>query len=328
MLTKITGKQKLLFLLLSVFIFPLFLADVYADEGRDRAQNQAINMAQESDDPSALDYRQKLGKPIVVEEEFFTQELDSYVRFMPNTGAKCQSGKVGLVTAASEYNYNIKVFDQLPVQFGVISKYIGIHNSTAVNLPAKLTSASFGMETTLPFFNLDKTYFTIGLAPSFFSDNWRFDSSTFSLVQRYFMIYQPNEKLTLIAGVSYEPGFRPSLDPILGFIYRPNDKLTFNITPSNPEIAYDFNDRWAAFAQGDYLTEQYKVKQGDLKNEVLNYDEIRLGAGLRCAVNKNIKASLACGSVFNRSIRYKESNLGKVALENGFYSEFRLDIMM
>ncbi|MCX5695684.1 MAG: DUF6268 family outer membrane beta-barrel protein [Candidatus Omnitrophica bacterium] len=328
MLIKVTGKRGALFLLLGVFIFSLLLLDVYADEGRERAQEQAIQAAQESDDPSALDYRQKLGKPIVVEEEFFRQELDSYVRFMPNTGAKCQSGKVGLVTAASEYNYNIKAFDQLPIQFAVISKYIGIHNSTAVQLPAKLTAASFGMETTLPFFNLDKTYLTIGLAPSFFSDNWNFNSSTFSLIQRYFMIYQPNEKLTLIAGVEYSPGFRPALDPIVGFIYRPNDRLTFNITPSNPEIAYDFSKRWTVFAQGDYLSDEYKVKQGDLKNLVLNYNEIRLGAGLRCAINKNIKASLACGSVFDRSIKYKENNLGKVALDNGFYSEFRLDIIM
>lgn len=328
MLIKVTGKAKLLFLLLCVFIFSLLLLNVYADEERSRAQEQAIKEAERTVDISSINYRQKLDKPIVVEEEYFPQELDTYVRFMPSAGAESQSGKVGLVASASEYNYQIKAFDKLPIEFAVISKYIGINNSTAVKLPAKLTSVSFGAEATLPFFNFDKTYFTIGLAPSFLSDNWNFRSEAFSLLQRYFMIYQPNEKWTFVAGVNYSPGFRPSLNPILGFIYKPNDRLTFNLTPNNPEISYDLNNRWTVFAQGDNTSDEYKVKQGDLKNVVLKYDEMRLGAGLRCAVNKHIKASLSTGSVFNRTIRYKENNLGKVALNNGFYSEFRLDIVM
>ena len=323
---KVTGKIKL-FLLLCAFILPLFLLDVCADEERSQVEEKAIKGAK-TEDITSLDYRQKLGQPIVIQEEYFPHELDTYVRFMPSTGSESQSGRVGLITSASEYNYQIKAFDKLPIEFAVISKYIGINNSTAVKLPAKLTATSFGAEATLPFFNFDKTYFTIGLAPSFFSDNWNFNSSTFSLAQRYFLIYQPNEKLTFVGGVTYIPGFRPSIDPIIGFIYKPNDRLTFNLTPNNPEISYDLNSRWTIFAQGDDTSEEYKVKQGDLKNLVLKYDEMRLGGGLRCSVNKHIKASLSVGSVFNRTIRYKENNLGKVALDNGFYSEFRFDIVM
>jgi len=328
MLTKATGILKLLSLVLVVFISSLFLIDVYADEGRDQAQEQAINGAQESTDLSASSYRQKLGKPVVVEEEHYAQELDTYARFMPPTGSDSQSGKIGLITAASEYSYQMKAFGKLPVEFALGTKYIGINNSTVVKLPAKLTTVAFGVETTLPFFNLDKTYFTIGLAPTFFSDDWRMNSSTFSLVQRYFMIYQPNEKLTLVGGVEYSPGFRPSVSPIVGLIYKPNDRLTFSLIPDNPEISYDLNNKWTAFGQGSYVSEQYKVKQGDLKNVVLNYDEMRLGAGLRCAVNKNIKTSFSAGSVFNRSIEYKQDSLGKVAPNSGFYTEFRVDIVM
>ncbi len=328
MLIKATGSAKLLFLALGVFIFSFFILNVYADEGREQAQVQAINEVQESTDLTSFNYRQQLGKPIVVEEEQFAQELDTYARFMPPTGSDSQSGKIGLITAASEYSYQMKAFDKLPIQFAVGTKYIGINNSTVVKLPAKLTTVAFGAEATLPFFNLDKTYFTIGLAPSFYSDSWRLNSSTFSLEQRYFMIYQANEKLTLVAGAQYSPGFRPSVSPIVGLIYRPNDRLTFNLLPDNPEIDYDLNDKWTAFAQGGYTSEQYKVKQGNLKNVVLNYNEMRLGAGLRCALNKYSKASLSAGSVFNRSIEYKQDSLGKVAPNSGFYTEFRVDIIM
>ncbi|MFA5725808.1 MAG: DUF6268 family outer membrane beta-barrel protein [Candidatus Omnitrophota bacterium] len=309
-----------------VFAFPFILLNAYADGPRDQAQEWAFAKAQESMDFTPKDYRQELGKPVVVEEESYAQELDSRTRFMPSAGAKSQSGSVGLVASAAEYSYQIKAFGKLPVQFAVGSKYIGINNSTNVKLPAQLTAVDFGVQTTLPFFNFNKTYFTIGLAPSFYGDDWNFRSESFHFLQRYFMIYQPTEKLTFVYGVQYSPGFKPAVSPIVGFIYRPNDRLTFNILPDNPEISYALNKKWTVFAEGNWTSDEYKVTQDDLKNTVLNYNEVRAGAGLRCAINKNIESSFSLGGVFNRSIEYRQDSLGKVALNNGFYTEFRLDI--
>lgn len=289
------------------FISTFVLLNAYADEG---AQN----------------YRQELGKKITVEEEYFPRELDAYARFMPLTGAKSQSGKVGLVTSASEYNYKIKAFGKIPVEFGVAAKYIGIDNTTAVKLPGRLTAFGLGLETTLPFFNLNKTYFTIGVTPSFFTDNWNFRSESFHLLQHYFMIYQPNQNLTLICGLDYAPGFKPPVSPIIGVIYKPTDRLTFNLIPANPEISYVLNDQWTVFAQGSYIGDEYKVTQNNLKDVVLNYNEIRAGAGIKYSLNKDIEGSLAAGSVFNRLIEYRQDSLGKVSLKPGFYSEFRLNI--
>lgn len=317
-----------LLLLLCLFVTAPVLLETYADDGRTLAQAQAMELAKYTDSVSAGDYRQELGKAITVQEEYYPQELDTYTRFMPLTGAKSQSGKVGLITAASEYSYQIKAFGELPVQFAVATKYIGIDNSTVVKLPARLTSFGLGVETTLPFFNLDKTYFTIGLMPSFFTDNWNFRSESFHLIQRYFMIYQPNDKLTLILGAEYSPGFKAPVSPVVGLIYKPNDRLAFNFIPPDPEISYDLNDKWTVFAQGGYLSDEYKVAQNSLKNTVLNYDEIRAGAGIRYSPNKHIETSLSVGNVFNRSIEYRQDSLGKVALKSGLYTEFRVNIMM
>ena len=329
MFSKDSGEFKLLFpLLFCSFISVFIISNIYADESKDHKQEMVLTQVQEENTVPSEDYRQRLGEVITVVEEKFTQELDSYVRFMPLAGAKSQSGKVGLVASATEYSYQAKAFDKLPVELAVGSKYIGINNSTAVELPARLTTVSFGLQTILPFFNIDKTYFTIGLAPTFSTDNWNFRTNSFHLAQRYFMIYQPTEKLTVICGAEYLPGFKPAVSPIVGVIYKPNERLAFNLIPDNPEISYELDKRWTVFAQGDYTAEEYRVTQNNLKNVVLNYNEMRLGGGLRCALNKNIKGSLAVGSAFNRSIEYRQDSLGKVALNNGFYSEFRLDIVM
>ena len=309
---------KLVFFYSSVLFFSApFLFTVYAEEADEKTRDISVS--------TAADYRQQLGKIVAVEEEFYHHDLDSYVRYMPSCGADAQSGKVALIESAAEYSYTMKVFDQLPIEFALGTKYIGITNSTAVKLPSVLTSTAFGAETTLPFFNFKKTYFTIGLAPRFNTDNWSISSSAFSLSQRYFFIYQANDKLTFIAGVSITPHENDPLMPILGFIYKPNDRLTFNIIPKQPEISYVLTKKFTLFGQADITMDEYKVTKDDLKNAVLEYNEIHAGAGLRYEVNKYIQSSISLGGIFNRSIKY-QNNFGKVKLDNGMYTEFRVEI--
>ena len=318
---------KELRLLSVVFISVLFfsLDSLHAqDQTRDEAKDAAIQEVLAKDSAGTSNYRQELGKAVVVKEEFFPQEFDSYLRYIAPRGASAQSGKVGIVDSAAEYSYEIKAFGRLPVQFGIGSRYIGIENTTLIKLPAHLTSAVFGVETTLPFFNFDKTYLTMGIAPSFFSDNWNFRSASFSLIQRYFLIYQPNEKWVFVCGAEYSLRFREPVSPILGFIYKPNDRLTFSIIPESPEISYLLSDKLAVFIQGSSTSNEYRVTKDNLKNVVLNYNEMHLGAGIRYKWNKHITGSFSAGGMFNRSIEYRQDNLGKVVVEDGFYTEFRL----
>ncbi|MFA4854598.1 MAG: DUF6268 family outer membrane beta-barrel protein [Candidatus Omnitrophota bacterium] len=284
--------------------------------------------AQVVNSPPAGGYRQVLEEVVVKEEEYFPQELDSYVRYMPSRGAKAQSGKVGIIDSASEYNYEIKAWDKLPVEFSTSVRYIGIENSTVVKLPARLTRVDFGVSTALPFFNFNNTYLAIELSPSFLSDNWNLRLSAFSMVQRYFLFYKFDEKLSFVCGLRIEPHFEDPFWPILGFIYKPNDKLTFNIVPERPEISYALDKKLTVFLEGDNSSEEFRVTKDNLKNAALQYNEMHLGAGFRYNFNKHVKGSLSCGSVFNRSIKYRQDSLGKVAMENGLYTEFRLDIVI
>jgi len=271
------------------------------------------------------EYRQELGHVIAVKEDDSLWELDTYARYMPYRGANAQSGKVAITESASELSYDAKFFGELPVEFAIGSRYIGIGNTTSVKLPSRLTQISFGAETILPFF-FDKTYFTVGLAPTFYTDNWDLNSSSFRLPQRYFLIYQANEKLVFICGVEVIPDFDDPVSPILGFIYQPNDRLTFNITPSKPEITYDLNDKLTLLLEADMSCDEFEVTRDNLKNVVLEYNEMHLGTGVKYQVSKYIQSSISAGYIFNRSIKYREDNLGKVSLKDGLYTELRVNI--
>lgn len=270
-------------------------------------------------------YRQKLGQVIEVKKEELPCELDSYVRYMPSQQARAQSGKVAVTDSASEFSYDVKIFGKLPVELAVGSRYIGINNTTDIKFPARLTQLSVGAETVLPFF-FNKTYFVLGFAPSFYSDNWNLNSSSFRIPQRYFLIYQPDQKWTFICGVGVYPDFKDVVIPILGFIYKPDSRLTFNIVPNKPEITYDLSDKLTLFFEGEISEDEFEVDKDNLKNVVLEYNEMHLGAGVKYRVNKYIQSSISAGCVFNRSIKYRHEELGKAGIKNGLYTELRLDI--
>lgn len=251
--------------------------------------------------------------------------LDSYARFMPSRKAEAMPGKIEIIETDSEYACEFKALEKLPVKISLGQKYIGIKNSTAIDLPAHLVGLSTDLETTLPFFRMRNTYIRFGLSPAFFGDDYSFEASDFRLPFRSFLIYLPDDKLTLLAGVAVYPDFEREVYPILGFIYKANDKLTFNMVPKRPNISYKLNENLTLFAEGGNSFTEHEVKKDNLKSAVLRYRELHLGAGVRYKFNEFIQGSASAGGMFNRSLKYRDS-LGKVNIKDGAYVEARLEI--
>lgn len=302
--------------------------------GKDMMMAQAMERAQESVEPataiSSDAFRQKLGAAITVEEEEreTKQEVDTYVRYMPGASTKGQSGRVSLVDSAVEYSYDFKAFGKIPVELGIGTSYVGINSSVSeLYLPATLTDVTFGAEVTLPLFGVKNTYVRAGAYPSFSGEKWQMNSSNFLVPTRAFVIYQPEKKLTFIAGVAYFPGYECPIYPIGGVIYIPNDKWTFNLVPSRPTISYSVNDKLDLFVEGGLNGNEYKIKKDGKKNTQLAYNDLRMGAGVQYSFTENIDASFSAGGVMSRSLKYRDSG-GKVSLENGPYIEVRVEAKM
>jgi len=255
-------------------------------------------------------------------------ELDSYIRYMPGRSVEAMPGKIGIIESGSECSHEYKLFSKLPVKFSLATDYISIENTTAVELPAHLFGLTSDVETTLPFFDFNKTYLRLGLSPSFYADGWDFPASSFRIPARSFLIYLPDQQWTFLAGIAVYPDFERKLLPILGFIYKPNERLTFSITPRRPNISYSLDRQFTLFAEGgDSPNSEFEVDKDGAKNVVLSYKETRLGAGIKFSPRDSLRASLSAGGVFNRSLKYRDS-LGKVNVRGGFYTEFRLELKL
>jgi len=289
---------------------------------------KAQTSSQVSVDPE-MQFRERLNSEVTEDksEESFHQEIDSYARHMPYTSLKSQEGKLSILDSGSQYSYEFKTFEKLGIQLFLDSQYINIEGSSPVILPAHLTGLSAGVETTLPFFKFDNTYFRVRVMPAYYSDDWDFHSSAFRIPVHSFMIYQPNEKWTFIGGIAVYPDFETPVFPILGFIYKPNDLWTFNLIPERPYISYRLNDKITLFTEGGFSSEEFEVKKDNFEGAVLSYNEIHFAGGLEYQLNKNIKASVSSGYMFDRYFKYRDS-LGKVTLKNNIYSELKVEMSL
>ncbi|MDD5583666.1 MAG: hypothetical protein PHV55_01235 [Candidatus Omnitrophica bacterium] len=252
------------------------------------------------------------------QEETYDNEADMYVRYVPSRSAKAQSGRVQIIESSFEYVRNLKLFGELPVELSINPQYIDIRNSTQVELPSHLTGFSTGIETTVPLFNLEKAYFHIGVFPSFYGDQWTFDLGHFRIPSCYYAIYRPNEKLILIGGVSVYPKYEDTVLPVIGFIYMPNDALTFEILPDGSTISYALTKKVTLFLEGGDFSDEYVVSKDTNRNVVLRYSQAYCGGGIKFQVNKNIEAYLSAGAVLAGAFKYRDE-LGKVSMERGPY---------
>lgn len=261
------------------------------------------------------------------ESPYLKHQVTSYVRYIPSRSVEAMTGEIKIIDSESEYSYAFKALNKLPIKVSLDTRYIGLEDTVQdVELPAYLTGLSADVETTLSFFNFNETYLRLALSPSFYADDWGFNSSSFRIPTRYFLIYQPSGQWTFLFGLAWYPDFEYEVLPILGLIYKPNDKLTFNIVPKRPNITYSFNDRFSLFAEGtSAFNNEFEVRRGNTKNVVLRYQERHLGAGIKFRLNQYIQSSLSVGGIFNRSLRYRDGQ-GKVNIKDGLYTELRVEI--
>ncbi|MFC1674472.1 hypothetical protein ACFL1K_01065 [Candidatus Omnitrophota bacterium] len=261
------------------------------------------------------------------EEAPYGHEFDTYIRYMPGSEAEAMPGEVEIIEAGIEYSYAFKAWDKLPVKFSLENQYISIDENVGVQLPSHLFGLSIDIETTVPFFSFEDTYWRFGLKPSFYDDDAEFESSAFRIPFRTFIIHRPNDKLTLIAGVAVYPDFESQVVPIVGLIYKPSEALTFNLVPKKPNITYQLNERMSIFAEGSMWGKEFEVDKGNLENVVLKVKGMRLAGGIRYKFNEYIRSSISVGGAFNRTLKYRDS-LGKVNLEDGLFTELRVKIRL
>ncbi len=311
--------MKISFQIAGVLVCSVFLSCAQAQENQTSQNNETLL--------SVAQVREGIDSGIVEQPPGVRQTAETFVRYLPTRSLKAQEGKISVFQSEFEYSYEFKAFGKMPLVISYANEYIALEESglKANSLPAQLNGQSLGVEATLPFFNVEKTYLRLRVMPSMNTDDWDMHSSAFRIPVHMYAIHQPNERLTLIGGVAVYADSEDRVFPILGVIYKPNDSWAFNIVAPRPNIQYKVNDTVTVFAEVGFADKEFEVKKDSVDGQILRFRQNHCGGGIRYSLNKHVQVLLSSGYAFKRYLKYGDSR-GKFNLKNDMYTECRLEV--
>ncbi len=218
-----------------------------------------------------------------------------------------------------------KVAGKLPVEVLLSIGHKDINTDSPVDLPSHLEARRLKISAKFPapFVSDDRFFMGIDILPTLNTDNWDWQPGAFRIPFRGYLIFKESDDLILVGGVTVRPEYEREVIPLIGLIYRPNDRLSFNLASDDPNISYKLNDATLLRWEIQYAFDEYEVTRGAQEGVVLQYQEISSGFGIEHQFNKTFKGVLSAGGVFNRQLEYRDE-VGKVAPDTGFYSSVRL----
>lgn len=259
------------------------------------------------------------------QEEAFNVKVIS--RYIPESDVNAMSGDIQITDSRLNFSYGKTLQNLLPLTFSFNTRHIDINENLSEELPSHLEGRQFGFGTKfpMPFVDSDVYFVGVDVYPSLYTDDWEWEDSAFRMPFRTYGIYKPHDNFVLVAGVTVRIDYDNEVLPLVGVIYKPNDRLTFNLASDEPKISYQLSDSLTAFAEMDYVLDEYEVTRNSQKGVVLKYRELSTGAGLQYTPNRTLEASLSAGGVLNRRLEYRDG-VGKIEPDAAPYVKARLAV--
>ena len=257
-----------------------------------------------------------------------TTTVTAKTRHIYDSDVEAQPGEVGLNETALEVEFETKIAQKLPFTFSIGAQHVDIDSSIPTELPSHLDGWQIGLGTKFPapFFDSEKMFMGLDIYPSEYTDSFENSAnSAFRMPLRAYLIYKESDDFMLVGGVLVRPDYDTNLLPVLGFKWRPNEKILFNFVTNDPYISLKLCDKSEAIWEFDFVSDEYEVTRGTDRNVILKYSELSTGLGLRYKLTENIEATVAGGVVFARQLRY-EDDQGKVEPDAGGYSHFKITV--
>ena len=246
-------------------------------------------------------------------------------RHIYSSDIEVTGSEVDITSTSFGLGSKFKVAGQLPVEILLNIGHKDINTDSPVDLPSHLEARRLKVSAKfpVPFVSDDRFFMGIDILPTLNTDNWDWQPGAFRIPFRSYLIFKESDDFILVGGVTVRPEYEREVIPLFGLIYRPNDRLSFNLASDDPNISYKLTDATLLRWELQYAFDEYEVTRGAQEGVVLQYQEISSGFGIEHQFNETFKGTVSAGGVFNRQLEYKD-DVGKVAPEAGFYTSARL----
>lgn len=160
--------------------------------------------------------------------------------------------------------------------------------------------------------------------PGFYSESgnisWRDFNVPFEVAATYFV----SSDLLIIGGVYVDVNNDTPVFPVLGVRWKVSDKWVIEGVPPRPQLQYLLSDSVTLFAGADLREQSFRMDEAfgqernipKLNDAIVNYFEVRGGAGLTWKISKNVSLDVEGGGTPYRRFYYPRADGFKVKSED------------
>ncbi len=165
-------------------------------------------------------------------------------RHVYTSDVEATDAKIAVTRTEVDGKYAFKLFEELPVEVSLGVGHIDINEDDPVDLPSRLESRRLGFSTKFPAPLIGDDHYFVGVDvfPTLNTDDWEWEAGAFRVPFRAYLIFKESDDFILVGGVSVRPEYDNAVLPVLGLIYRPNERLSFNLAQDHPNITYQWTE--------------------------------------------------------------------------------------
>jgi Domain of unknown function (DUF6268) len=240
-------------------------------------------------------------------------EMDAEGSFFGRGAASAGSQNVGDITeisSAAKFVLSTQIRDSTLLRFG--AGWQGYFFNPEAKAPIPYSLQAETLEVGADIQVSPAILLRIGAFPGIYSNardiSWQDFNVPFQIAGSYFV----SADLIFLAGIYVDVNAATPVFPVIGVHWKVSDKWVIEGIPPRPQIQYLLSDSVTLFAGADVREEtfvvdnQFGTSRGlpQLNNAILQYDEIRAGAGLTWKISKRVTLDLEGGCTPYRRFYY------------------------
>lgn len=240
-------------------------------------------------------------------------ELDAESSFFGRGAANAGSKNVGditEITSSAKFVLSAQVRDTALLRLGV--GWLGYFFDPEPKAPIPDTLQAENLEVGADIQVSPAILARIEALPGIYSNARDITSRDFNVPFEIAASYFVSADLILLAGVYVDVNAGTPVFPVIGVHWKLSDKWVIEGMPPRPQIQYNLSDSVTLFAGADLREETFVVDNRfgttrgipQLNNAILEYNEIRAGAGLTWKLYKNVTLDIEGGCTPYRRFYY------------------------
>lgn len=223
--------------------------------------------------------------------------------WVPNSDSSDAGGHVALTEGRAKVGRTFRVNSQWSLTPELAYSVLQISAPAPARLPEDLHTVSAGLRTDYRVKpGLSCSFlFTPTIASDFKGLGHDDLRVRFGVTVRYSL----SDKTTLLGGLVFQQGYHAGrVLPIVGVIYRPDDRWTISLAAPRPGVSYKLNKDLRFNVGGEMTGGEYQLHEGGSGAGVIRYRDFRALGGAEFTVAGPLQGEVAAGYAFARRFTF------------------------